>query len=108
MHRNTLVVTIAALLLAAPSTPLAGQSRPSADDPFAALRLRSIGPANMSGRFTDIAVNETNPYEFYAAAATGGLWKTSDNGVTWKVVFENQSTNSIGVVTIDQVWIPAG
>ena len=113
MHRNTLVVTIAALLLAAPSTPLAAQSRPSADDPFAALRLRSIGPANMSGRFTDIAVNETNPYEFYAAAATGGLWKTTDNGVTWKVVFENQATNSIGVVTIDQrhpqtVWIGSG
>ncbi len=67
----------------------------------------------MSGRFTDVAVNETNPYEFYAAAATGGLWKTSDNGVTWKAVFENQPVNSIGAVTVDQrhpqtVWIGTG
>ena len=84
-----------------------------AGDPFAALRLRSIGPANMSGRFTDISVNESNPYEFYAAAATGGLWKTSDNGVTWKAVWENQSVNSIGAVTVDQrnprtVWLGSG
>ncbi len=82
-------------------------------DPFAALRLRSIGPANMSGRFTDIAVNESNPYEFYAAAANGGLWKTSDNGVTWKAVWENQTVNSIGAVTVDQrsprtVWLGSG
>ena len=82
-------------------------------DPFAALRLRSIGPANMSGRFTDVAVNETNSYEFYAAAATGGLWKTSDNGVTWKALFENQTVNSIGTVTVDQrrpqtVWVGTG
>ena len=82
-------------------------------DPFAALRLRSIGPANMSGRFTDVAVNEANSYEFYAAAATGGLWKTTDNGVTWKVVFENQAVNSIGSVTVDQrhpqtVWVGTG
>ncbi len=67
----------------------------------------------MSGRFTDVAVNETNSYEFYAAAATGGLWKTSDNGVTWKAVFENQPVNSIGTVTVDQrhpqtVWVGTG
>ena len=67
----------------------------------------------MSGRFTDIAVNESNPYEFYAAAATGGLWKTTDNGVTWKAVWENQPVNSIGCVTVDQrnpqtIWIGSG
>ena len=82
-------------------------------DPFESLRFRSIGPANMSGRVTDIAVNESNPYEFYVAAATGGLWKTSDNGVTFKPVFENQSVSSIGTVTVDQreprtIWIGTG
>ena len=99
-----------ALLSAAPNL-IAQQS--VAADPFAALRLRSIGPANMSGRVTDIAVNEANPYEFYVAAATGGLWKTSDNGVTFKPVFENQTVSSIGAVTVDQrapqtVWIGTG
>ena len=103
---------LASLVLLA--LPLHAQGNaPSAADPFAALRLRSIGPATMSGRFTEVAVNETNPYEFYVAAATGGLWKTTDNGVTWKVVFENQPVNSIGTVTVDQrdprvLWVGTG
>ncbi|MDZ7630746.1 MAG: hypothetical protein U5K74_05135 [Gemmatimonadaceae bacterium] len=99
-----------ALLVVPPQRPV---SVAAPGDPFAALRFRSIGPANMSGRFTDIAVNESNPYEFYVAAANGGLWKTSDNGVTWKSVFENQSSNSIGAVTVDQrapttIWLGTG
>ena len=107
-----LALPLLCLALAASAPSLRAQAVPSGD-PFAALRLRSIGPANMSGRFTDIAVNESNPYEFYAAAATGGLWKTSDNGVTWKPVWENQSVNSIGAVTVDQrnprtVWLGSG
>jgi photosystem II stability/assembly factor-like uncharacterized protein len=80
---------------------------------FSALRFRSIGPANMSGRITDIAVNESNPYEFYAASATGGVWKTTDNGITWNPVFERETTHSVGVVTVDQrdpriVWVGTG
>ena len=98
------------LLLAAQQ--LFAQQTPSAD-PLASLRLRSIGPANMSGRVIEIAVNESNPYEFYVAAATGGLWKTTDNGVTFKPVFENQTVSSIGTVTVDQrapktIWIGTG
>ena len=89
------------------------QQPASTPDPFAALRLRSIGPTNMSGRVTDIAVNENNPYEFYVAAATGGLWKTSDNGVTFRPIFENQTVSSIGTVTVDQraprtLWVGTG
>lgn len=109
--RSLALPALGLALFGAPPRPVALTAVPS--DPFAALRLRAIGPANMSGRFTDIAVNESNPYEFYAAAANGGLWKTSDNGVTWKPVFENQSTNSIGAVTVDQrnpatIWIGSG
>jgi len=104
-------LVVVAALLQRPGT-IAAQS-PAATSPFDALRFRTVGPANMSGRFTEVAVNESNPYEFYAAAATGGLWKTGDNGVTWKVVFENQSTNSIGTVTVDQrtpqtLWVGTG
>lgn len=103
---------LSALSLAVTPAPLLAQGA-TVTDPLAALRLRAIGPANMSGRITDIAVNETNPNEFYAAAATGGLWKTSDNGVTWTPVWENQSVNAIGTVTVDQrmpgtVWLGTG
>ncbi|MEO7965809.1 MAG: hypothetical protein ABIT38_18005 [Gemmatimonadaceae bacterium] len=80
---------------------------------FGALRLRSIGPANMSGRITDIAVNEANSYEFYASSATGGVWKTTDNGVTWNAVFDRESTHSVGALAVDQrdpriVWVGTG
>ena len=80
---------------------------------FAALQARSIGPANMSGRIVDVAVNESNPFEFYAASATGGLWKTTDNGVTWRALFERESVHSIGAIAVDQmdpriVWIGSG
>ena len=47
------------------------------------LQFRTIGPAHMSGRIVDIAVVEANPSIFYAASATGGLWKTTDNGTTF-------------------------
>ena len=109
---RTLLLPLLTLALASSPIQVAAQSAPMSD-PFAALRLRSIGPANMSGRFTDVAVNESNPYEFYAAAANAGLWKTTDNGVTWKPVFNNQSVNSIGSITVDQrnpqtVWIGTG
>ena len=100
---------LAVALALAPVVPIHAQDM----DPFAGLRLRSIGPALMSGRITEIAVNESDPFEFYAAAATGGLWKTRDNGVTWTPLFENQTVNSIGTVTVDQrqprtVWVGTG
>ncbi len=114
MSLRTRLVAASLLGLTCLANPASvGAQRSVSGDPASTLRLRSIGPANMSGRFTDVAVNESNPYEFYAASATGGLWKTSDNGVTWKSLFENQSVNSIGTVTVDQrnpqvVWLGTG
>lgn len=99
---------ISLLLIACVALPGAAQS-----DPLTGLRFRSIGPANMSGRITDIAVNESNTYEFYAASATGGVWKTSDNGVTWTPVFQNEATHSVGSIAVDQrnprtLWVGTG
>ena len=56
------------------------------------LTFREIGPVNMSGRIVDIAVVESNPFTFYIAAATGGVWKTGNNGVTFEPVFYKQAT----------------
>jgi photosystem II stability/assembly factor-like uncharacterized protein len=90
-----------------------GIATAQAPSPFAGVPLRTIGPATMSGRITDIAVNESNPYEFYAASATGGVWKTTDNGVTWVPVFEREATHSVGAIAVDQrdpnvVWVGTG
>lgn len=55
------------------------------------LRFRNIGPAAMSGRVVDLAVNENDPYTFYIATATGGVWKTTNNGITMEPVFETKT-----------------
>jgi len=59
------------------------------------LQLRSIGPALMGGRISDIAVSPTNQSTWSVAAGSGNLWKTSNSGITWQPIFENQSSYSI-------------
>lgn len=77
------------------------------------IKLRSIGPANMGGRIDDFAVVESNPHIIYAAIASGGVWKTENNGVTWKPIFDSQETSTIGDIAIapsntDVVWVGTG
>ncbi|MFA5910410.1 MAG: hypothetical protein WC815_16630 [Vicinamibacterales bacterium] len=80
---------------------------------LAGLRLRGIGPATMSGRFVDMDVVESNPFTMYVASATGGMFRTTDNGVTWAPVFEREAVHSIGDVAIYQpdpniIWVGTG
>ncbi|MFN0084555.1 MAG: VPS10 domain-containing protein [Blastocatellia bacterium] len=86
---------------------------PAASSPFDGLRFREIGPATPSGRVDAIAVLESNPAVFYVATATGGLWKTGNNGTTFETVFDHESTSSIGDVAIapndaNLVWVGTG
>ena len=79
---------------------------------LAGLRFRGIGPATMSGRFVDMDVVESNPFTMYVASATGGIYRTTDNGVTWAPVFEREAVHSIGDVSIYQadpniIWVGA-
>ncbi len=84
------------------------------DDTFLKnLQFRAIGPANMGGRIDDIAVVENNPSTFYVGAATGGVWKTTNNGTTFAPVFDGQSSTSIGDISIAPsdpsiVWVGTG
>jgi photosystem II stability/assembly factor-like uncharacterized protein len=84
------------------------------DDTFLKnLEFRSIGPANMGGRIDDIAVVENNPSTFYVGAATGGLWKTTNNGTTFEPIFDAQSSTSIGDIAIAPsdasiIWVGSG
>ncbi len=78
-----------------------------------ALKFRSIGPAIASGRIADIAVNPENPAEYYVGTASGGLWKTTNNGTTFKSIFDQQPVFSIGCLAIDPknpnvVWAGTG
>ncbi|MEQ1692422.1 MAG: sialidase family protein [Gemmatimonas sp.] len=80
---------------------------------LAGLRLRSIGPASMSGRVIDMDVVESNPYVWYVGSATGGVWRTRDNGVTWESLFDAMPVHSVGDVAVfqpnpDIVWVGTG
>jgi photosystem II stability/assembly factor-like uncharacterized protein len=83
-------------------------------DPFPGLQFRNIGPAVMGGRVDDLAVLESNPAVFYVGTATGGLWKTVNNGTTWSVLFDDlDDVVSIGDIAInpnnaETVWVGSG
>jgi photosystem II stability/assembly factor-like uncharacterized protein len=77
------------------------------------LKFRSIGPALMSGRIIDFAVNPDKTSEYYVAVASGGVWKTTNAGATYKPIFDKQKSYSIGCVTLDPknhnvVWVGTG
>lgn len=80
---------------------------------FKAMELRSIGPAYMSGRISDIAVDQKNPSTWYTAVSSGGVWKTVNAGTTWEPLFDKQAVYSTGDVTIDPsnsniIWVGTG
>ncbi|NOZ46641.1 MAG: glycosyl hydrolase [Chlorobi bacterium] len=80
---------------------------------FSGLKFRSIGPAYASGRITDFAVNPENHSEYYIAAAAGNVWKTTNSGITYVPVFDNEGSYSIADVEIDPnnthvVWVGTG
>lgn len=89
-----------------------GESKLKASD-FGAISARALGPALMSGRVGDIAVNPAKPSEFYVVISSGGLWKTVNGGVTFSPIFDGYGSYSIGCVTIDPsdsatVWVGSG
>ena len=80
---------------------------------FEGLKFRNIGPAFMSGRIADIAIHPTDYSVWYVAVGSGGVWKTENSGTTWKPIFDDQSSYSIGCVTIDKlnphtIWVGTG
>ena len=77
------------------------------------LKFRSVGPALTAGRIADIAVDSENPKTYYVAVASGGVWKTMNSGNTFEPIFDNQSSYSIGCVSIDPnnhntIWVGTG
>lgn len=80
---------------------------------FDTMALRSIGPAYMSGRIADIAVDQRNSSTWYVAVGSGGVWKTVNSGTTWTPIFDKEAVYSIGDVTIDPsnsnvIWVGTG
>jgi len=82
-------------------------------NPLSGLEFRNIGPAMTSGRIADIAIHPENENVWYVAVGSGGVWKTTNSGTTWKSLFDKQKVYSTGCVTIDPnnphtIWVGTG
>ena len=81
---------------------------------FGSLRWQYLGPTNITGRATDIAVaDRSGARRIYVGFATSGVWKTDDNGASWQPVFEHYASTSIGDIAVapsnpDIVWVGTG
>ena len=97
------LVPLAAALLSAQGPAPARDSamiNRSPNSVLASFRFRSIGPASMGGRVDDIEVSPSDPNVIYVGYATGGVFKSDNNGTTFKPVFETYGTASIGDIAI--------
>ena len=77
------------------------------------FRARSIGPAVMGGRVAAIALDPTDPWTYYVGLGTGGIVKTTDNGATFKGIFEHEAVAAIGALAVAPsnhavVWVGTG
>lgn len=119
MKRLVKAALVASMLCS--GAPALAQSKSKKDDEpdvmssgtFSAMKMRNIGPAYMSGRIADIAVDQTDPSTWYVAVGSGGVWKTINNGTTWTPIFDNQDVYSTGDVTIapsnpNIIWVGTG
>ena len=105
------------ILFVSYSFNLNAQSNPNKDKKteniYDGLKFRHLGPALMSGRISDIVIHPNNENIWYVASGSGGAWKTENSGTTWKPIFDNEKSYSIGCITLDPqnsdiVWIGSG
>lgn len=77
-----------------------------------AIEFRSVGPTVFSGRVSDLAVSPTDPSHFYVAYASGGLFKTENNGMTFTPLFDEELVITMGDIAVDwtnnTIWVGTG
>ena len=113
MRATTPLTVVAATAFAATAAIAQGARPPLDSGTVAGLRWRTVGPANFEGRVADIAAIPSPSKTFFVAAAAGGIWKTTNAGVTFRPVFDDYPTASLGAVAIApsdtmQVWAGTG
>src|SRR5438067_3878141 len=101
-------VTYAILFLVA-----AGAMGADINETFKGIKFREIGPAVMGGRIDDFAVVDSNPDIIYVGTASGGIFKTTNGGITWEPLFDDQPVSTIGDIAIAPsdpsiVWVGSG
>ncbi|HZR78539.1 MAG TPA: hypothetical protein VFA58_04985, partial [Chthoniobacterales bacterium] len=100
--------------ISASVTPSPSSGAPALTDVmFKNLKARSVGPAVMGGRVSDVAIDPRNPFAFYVALGHGGIFKSSDGGVSFDPIFDKQPDLSIGAIAVapsdsDVIWVGTG
>lgn len=107
------LITIVIFLIASTFTVFAQEKSKVASTNYNALELRNVSTGFASGRIADIAIHPENENVWYVAVGSGGVWKTENASITWKPIFDNQSSYSIGSIAIDPstpstVWVGTG
>src|SRR4051812_47499267 len=108
------LLVLAAASAVAAAIPLAGQNGGALDTgALKGLQLRSLGPALATGRIQDIDIDPKNPSIWYVASAFGGLWKTTNRGITFTPIFDDQGSFTLCCVVVDPknsnvVWVGSG
>lgn len=102
-----------ALLLGTAAFALAATANAIDSHMFSGMQARNVGPAGMSGRVSAVASVASDPKIIVVGAASGGVWRSENGGLTWAALFDEQSVNSIGAVAINQsypdiIWIGTG
>ena len=111
---KNLQLLLLACTLTLTSTVLSADDKPAMTEKlFKGMEFRSIGPAYMSGRIADIEVDKNDPATWYVAVGSGGVWKTTNSGITWHPLFDKEAVYSTGDVTIDPnnsnvIWVGTG
>ncbi|HJZ78070.1 MAG TPA: hypothetical protein VKE51_40355, partial [Vicinamibacterales bacterium] len=118
MKRLILASTLLWTLVASaqePAPPAAGSGNqdPFVQATFEDFRLRAVGPAIASGRVGSIAVHPENKQTWYIGVSSGGVWKTTNAGITFTPAFQNEGSYAIGTVVIDPknpstLWVGTG
>ncbi len=109
MKKSVLLSILVAIML----TGISLSAQELTKEVLGKIQYRSIGSTRHSGRFIDFAVYEKNPATFYAALASGGLWKTVNNGISFVPIFDEAGAISIGDIAMDQknpdvIWVGTG
>lgn len=98
------------------STAVGARSSLFRESVVASVPAKNVGPTVMSGRVADIDVSPIDPTHFYVAYASGGLWRTQNNGQSFEPLFDSEASMTIGAIAVrwgtsdgmDEIWIGTG